>query len=264
MGTWRGATLPAAPAPSNPKHLHISGGPCVVPLPRTVPQGGRRAEPPGRGTPSPQHHTQYQPRPAYPGDAPAGRRAEPCPWMPRMKVGGSAWTGPHLLRPNPHLPWGLACSTCGPPPVHPWGACRASFALALQMVAGAQWGPRQSPSTGQAWGGWVRDPLRRRAGPEPPLQPLHLPAPADLPPPPPAPSFDLRRTRLLGKMTPNYHGNKTTGDGVGAGAMLAQPPDRPPQWRRVWRELSLASRWEHRGTAAPPFRASPGSIWHGP
>lgn len=153
MGTWRGATLPAAPAPSNPKHLHISGGPCVVPLPRTVPQGGRRAEPPGRGTPSPQHHTQYQPRPAYPGDAPAGRRAEPCPWMPRMKVGGSAWTGPHLLCPNPHLPWGLACSTCGPPPCTPGGHAGPALLSPCKWWRGPSGGHGRAPPLARLGGG---------------------------------------------------------------------------------------------------------------
>lgn len=87
---------------------------------------------------------------------------------------------------------------------------------------GAMAEPLHWPGLGER----VRNPLCRRAGPEPPSQPLHLPAPAE--PPPPAPSFDLHHTRLLGKMTPNYHGNKNTGDGVGGRGDTGTAPRPAP------------------------------------
>lgn len=243
----------------------VCGGcPCVVSLPHASPWGGRRAEPLGRGTPSPQHHTQHQPRPAYPGDAPAGRRAEPCPRMPWMKVGGSAWAGPCLL---PQTPPALQSGLQHPwvPPLHPWGARRAGFALALQMVVGAvgaHWGPWQRPSTGQPGGGGGLEILSAgEQGRSRPRSPCISPRP---------PSRHRLRPALISaapgsweKMTPNYHGNKTCGDG--AGAMLVQPPPAGPHNGsgcggscRLHPGGSITARWP------PRFRASPGSIRRGP
>lgn len=77
-----------------------------------------------------------------------------------------------------------------------------------------------------------------------PPQPLHLPASAE-------PSFDLRRAGLLGKLTPNQQENKNTGHGVGDRGDAGAASGRTPQWRRVWREPSPASRRELRGTMTP-------------
>lgn len=116
----------------------------------------------------------------------------------------------------------------------------AGFALTLQMPVGARAEPLCFPGRG------VGASLQAR-GSELPSQPLHLPASAE-------PSFDLRRARLLGKLTPIYHGNKNTGHGVGDGGDAGAASGWTPQWRRVWREPSPASRRELRGTMTPVSR----------
>lgn len=134
--------LPSAPALPNPNHLHGGGGAWGATALHGSPWW-REGRAPRQGDTQPQHRTQHQPRPAYPGDALAGRRAELCPQMPWTEVGGSTWAGPHLLYPNPDLP----AAPMGPP-VHPWGAHRAGFALALQMAAGATAKPLHWPGLG--------------------------------------------------------------------------------------------------------------------
>lgn len=137
----------------------------VEPLPCGGHQCRERAEPCAGGHPAPASTPHL-------GNALAGKRAEPCPWMPWTEQG--AWAGRHLLPPSPHLPQSLTCSTHGPHPVHPWGAHMAGFALTQQMPAGARAEPLYFP-------GWRVGASLQASGAEPPRSPStypRLPSPA--------------------------------------------------------------------------------------
>lgn len=169
------------------------------------------------------------------GDALAGTRAEPCPWMPWTEQG--AWARPSSPSPKPPPAPESGLQHPRVPLPHHWGAHTAGFALTHQMPAGARAEPLYFP-------GWRAGAFLQANGSGPPPQPLHLPASAE-------PSFDLRRAGLLGKLTPNQQENKNTGHGVGDRGDAGAASGRTPQWRRVWREPSPASRRELRGTMTP-------------
>lgn len=138
--------------------------------------------------------------------------------MPWIGMGGSAWAGPKA-------PFALGSGL-----QHPW----VHTEPALLSPCKWQQGPCQSPTRARLGVCW-----------KPSLQHQHL----------------LSRLHRLHPAlictTPSSWEKRpqiTTGINVPAvGRCRRIHPGWPPQWRRVWREPSPASRREHRGTAAPWF-----------
>lgn len=169
------------------------------------------------------------------GDALAGTRAEPCPWMPWTEQG--AWARPSSPSPKPPPAPESGLQHPWVPPPAPLGCTHGWLCSHPPNASGGQ---GRAPLFPRLEGWSLSAGERVRAPP----QPLHLPASAE-------PSFDLRRAGLLGKLTPNQQENKNTGHGVGDRGDAGAASGRTPQWRRVWREPSPASRRELRGTMTP-------------
>lgn len=210
------------------------------------PQGRGRAEPWAGGHLASSISHSTSPNPLL-GDALAGIRAEPCPWMPWTEQGAWAWPSSPFPKPSAAPESGLQ---------HPWAPPPAPLGCTHGWLCSHP--PNASGGQGRAplfprLEGWSLSAGERVRAPP---QPLHLPASAKL-------SFDLRRAGLLGKLTPNQHENKNTGHGVGDGGDAGAASGRTPQWRRVWREPSPASRRELRGTMTP-VSCTTRSIQHGP
>lgn len=179
----RGKALnsPSASQPQTPDWE----GQHMEPLPCGGHQGRGRAEPWAEGHPASSISTAPAPAP-YPGDAPAGIRAEPCPWMPWTEQG--AWAGPHLL------PQALTCPRVWPAAPVPTSLAPlgCTHGRLCSHPANASGGQGRAPAPPRLEGWSLSAGKRVRAPP----QPLRLPTSAE-------PSFDLRRAELLGRLTPN-------------------------------------------------------------
>jgi len=142
MGTWRGATQ-RLPTPSS-TCTRGEGGLWGPPAPHGS-LGWQEGRAPGQGGIQP---PAAQPCPAYPADAPAGSRAEPCLWMPWTAGGAQHGLAPTSFPQMPPCP-GVWPAAPTDPPVHPWGARRAGFAAkGGGGPAGAMAEPLNQPGLG--------------------------------------------------------------------------------------------------------------------
>lgn len=132
-------------------------------------------------------------------------------------------------------------------------------------AVGAHWGamaePLHWPALGGGWGGGLEILSAGERGQSRPRSPCISPRP---------PSRHRLHPALIStapgsweKMTPNYHRNKTSGDG--AGAMLVQPPRLAPTMEAgVAGAVACIPVGASQHDGPPRFRASPGSIRRGP